>query len=51
MPERIIFTVGGTVQAGGGLYLERTADQELLEFAAPDRSHTFSHRVKWASPA
>jgi hypothetical protein len=28
-----LFTVGGTVQAGGGLYLSRTADSELLEFA------------------
>ena len=26
-----IYTVGGTVQAGGGVYIERTADRELLE--------------------
>ncbi|MFQ5576331.1 MAG: AAA-like domain-containing protein, partial [Anaerolineae bacterium] len=26
----IIFTVGGTVQAGGGLYISRKADRELL---------------------
>ncbi len=30
MPEHPIFTVGGTVQAGGGIYLPRPADDELL---------------------
>jgi len=28
--EREIYTVGGTVQAGGGIYLSRRADEELL---------------------
>jgi formylglycine-generating enzyme required for sulfatase activity len=31
MPEASIFTVGGTVQAGGGIYLARKADDELFE--------------------
>lgn len=26
-----IYTVGGTVQAGGGIYIKRKADDELLE--------------------
>jgi hypothetical protein len=30
MSERSIYTVGGTVQTGGGLYIPRAADQELL---------------------
>ncbi|MCP9493906.1 MAG: AAA-like domain-containing protein [Pyrinomonadaceae bacterium MAG19_C2-C3] len=30
-PEANIFTVGGTVQAGGGVYISRLADDELLE--------------------
>ena len=30
MPDHHIFTVGGTVQAGGGIYLPRLADDELL---------------------
>lgn len=30
MPDHSIFTVGGTVQAGGGIYLPRPADDELL---------------------
>ncbi len=31
MPKQTIYTVGGTVQAGGGLYIKRKADDELLE--------------------
>lgn len=31
MTDPSIFTVGGTVQAGGGLYLPRPADDELLQ--------------------
>ncbi len=31
MAEKNIYTVGGTIQAGAGLYLERKADRELLE--------------------
>jgi hypothetical protein len=31
MPEQTIYTVGGTVQAGGGLYIKRKADDKLLE--------------------
>jgi hypothetical protein len=30
MPTSPIYTTGGTVQAGGGIYLERQADAELL---------------------
>lgn len=30
MPKYSIYTVGGTVQAGGGLYLPRRADEEML---------------------
>lgn len=29
--EAFVFVAGGTVQAGGGVYLERRADRELLE--------------------
>jgi formylglycine-generating enzyme required for sulfatase activity len=31
MTKPTIYTVGGTVQAGGGVYLKRKADDELLE--------------------
>ena len=31
MAEQTIYTVGGTVQAGGGIYIKRKADDELLE--------------------
>ena len=31
MPDSHIFTVGGTVQAGDGIYLPRPADTELLQ--------------------
>ncbi len=30
MSKRSIYTVGGTVQAGGGIYIPRPADEELL---------------------
>ncbi|MFH7024434.1 MAG: AAA-like domain-containing protein [Heteroscytonema crispum UTEX LB 1556] len=30
MVESVIYTFGGTVQAGGGIYIPRDADQELL---------------------
>ena len=30
MSEKVIYTVGGTVQAGGGIYISRDADEELL---------------------
>ena len=30
-PEAFAFVAGGTVQAGGGVYLDRRADRELLE--------------------
>jgi tetratricopeptide (TPR) repeat protein len=30
MSDQVIYTVGGTVQAGGGIYISRDADQELL---------------------
>ena len=30
MTNRTIYTTGGTVQAGGGLYITRAADAELL---------------------
>ena len=36
----IIYTVGGTVQAGGGLYIPRQADQDLLALC---RSRTFAY--------
>ncbi len=32
MTNQIIYTVGGTVQAGGGFYIKRKADDELLEY-------------------
>lgn len=31
MTKQTIYTVGGTVQAGGGIYIKRKADDELLE--------------------
>lgn len=31
MAKQIIYTVGGTVQAGGGIYIKRKADDELLD--------------------
>ncbi len=31
MARQTIYTVGGTVQAGGGVYIKRKADDELLE--------------------
>lgn len=31
MTSQTIYTVGGTVQAGGGVYIKRKADDELLE--------------------
>jgi tetratricopeptide (TPR) repeat protein len=31
MAKSTIYTVGGTVQAGGGIYIKRKADDELLE--------------------
>ena len=31
MAKQNIYTVGGTVQAGGGIYIKRNADDELLE--------------------
>lgn len=30
MANPSIYTVGGTVQAGGGIYIPRQADEELL---------------------
>ena len=35
-----LFTFGGTVQAGGGLYIPRQADEELL---AVCRRHAFAY--------
>ena len=32
MADQIIYTVGGTVQAGGGIYIPRKSDDELLEY-------------------
>lgn len=32
MTNQTIYTVGGTVQAGGGVYIPRKADDELLEY-------------------
>jgi len=32
MADQIIYTVGGTVQAGGGIYIPRKADDELLGY-------------------
>ncbi len=31
MPKQTIYTVGGTVQAAGGIYIKRKADEELVE--------------------
>jgi hypothetical protein len=31
MPDQFMFVAGGAVQAGGGIYLERAADRELLQ--------------------
>src|SRR5687768_17111697 len=31
MAKQNIYTVGGTVQAGGGIYIKRKADDDLLE--------------------
>jgi formylglycine-generating enzyme required for sulfatase activity len=31
MAKQSIYTIGGTVQAGGGIYIKRKADDELLE--------------------
>jgi tetratricopeptide (TPR) repeat protein len=31
MPKQTIYTLGGTVQAGAGVYIKRKADDELLE--------------------
>lgn len=31
MTDKAIYTVGGTVQAGGGIYIKRKADTDLLE--------------------
>ena len=40
MAELTIYTVGGTVQAGGGVYLPRQADEELLALC---RDRTFAY--------
>ncbi|MEH1827342.1 MAG: AAA-like domain-containing protein, partial [Nostoc sp.] len=40
MAETIIYTVGGTVQAGGGIYIPRLADKELLNLC---RKSTFAY--------
>jgi len=40
MPKLSIYTVGGTVQAGGGLYISRKADEKLLELC---RNGTFAY--------
>ena len=32
MANQTIYTVGGTVQAGGGIYIPRKADDELLGY-------------------
>ncbi|MDB9527454.1 AAA-like domain-containing protein [Oscillatoria sp. CS-180] len=40
MAQQSIYTVGGTVQAGSGLYIPRQADQQLLELC---RSRTFAY--------
>jgi hypothetical protein len=31
MADQSIYTVGGTVQAGGGVYIPRKADEHLIE--------------------
>jgi hypothetical protein len=40
MSNPVIYTVGGTVQAGGGIYIPRRADEELLALC---RSRTFAY--------
>ncbi|BAY12102.1 CHASE2 domain-containing protein [Calothrix sp. NIES-2098] len=40
MSNPTIYTVGGTVQAGGGIYIPRQADEELLSLC---RSATFAY--------
>jgi hypothetical protein len=40
MVKRSIYTVGGTVQAGDGLYIPRKADEELLALC---RANTFAY--------
>jgi hypothetical protein len=40
MSESSIYTVGGTVQAGDGIYIRRKADDELLALC---RSSTFAY--------
>src|SRR5262245_27157880 len=40
MPDAFMFVTGGTVQAGGGVYLERAADRELLDDC---RAGTFAY--------
>jgi len=40
MANPTIYTVGGTVQAGGGIYIPRQADEELLGLC---RSGTFAY--------
>ena len=34
MSDQRIYTVGGTVQAGGGLYISRDVDRELLDLCS-----------------
>ena len=46
MPKQTIYTVGGTVQAGGGLYIKRKADDELLELCRQGSLPLFSPRVR-----
>jgi len=40
MPKPSIYTVGGTVQAGGGLYIVRQADEDMLTLS---RAGTFAY--------
>jgi hypothetical protein len=40
MSSPVIYTVGGTVQAGGGIYVPRQADEELLNLC---RNRTFAY--------
>ena len=40
MAKQSIYTVGGTVQAGGGLYIPRKADEDLLTLC---RAGTFAY--------
>jgi hypothetical protein len=37
---RSIYTIGGVIQAGSGLYVERSADSELLDLC---RTSTFAY--------